>query len=108
MNYKDLFQSIEGFNKLVNKELPVRTSLKVAQIVRIVNTALEPAISVRDSIVKTKSSNQAEFKKAIEELLNEEVELSIKKLPIKDLEAIDLTPNDLIALEPFLELDEED
>ena len=39
------------------------------------------------------------------ELLNSEIEINANKLNINDLEEMEFTPSEMIALEPFVEME---
>ena len=49
-----------------------------------------------------------EFSVELNELINEEVEINANKIKMELLEDLDFTPSDMAALEPFVELEEEE
>jgi hypothetical protein len=49
-----------------------------------------------------------EFSNELNDLVNTEVEINANKLEFKYMEDIDFTPSDMVALEPFIDMDEEE
>jgi len=46
-----------------------------------------------------------DFNAEMTELLNSEIEINANKLNINDLEEMEFTPSEMIALEPFVEME---
>lgn len=53
--------------------------------------------------IKVKEEYREKCAVSLNELLNTEIELNVNKIPINSLEQIDITPNELIKMEAFIE-----
>jgi len=112
----DVFSLNEGLNTLSEKELPVGVAFNIQRINRVVGDELKTAEEMRVKLinkykdkdldngqVKLKENKLGEFNKELDELLKQKVKIDVKKINIKELESISVTPKTLGLLNTILE-----
>lgn len=105
--------------KLSQKPLPVKESYGVAKLIRAVDPELAIYNSERMRLFKkygtptedgkryrVNAGNEKEFKKEYAELLSQEVELEVK--PVRLTSDLCLTAQELLALDGFIEVTDDD
>lgn len=122
LRLNQVLNSIKGFSKLTQEDLPVKTAYRLKRIVdtvsseakyieqsrvKLVKKYAEPAKKdkdgkeVQEDIKVTK--RLPEFQKEFNELLSEEVEINSFTIPFKDIEDCKLSVQDIVAIEPWVE-----
>ena len=112
----DIFNLNKGLTTLSEKELPVGVAFSIQRINRIVGYELKTAEEMRtklinkykdkdleDGRIQLKEDKLDEFKKELDELLKQKVKIDVKKINIKELESISVTPKTLGLLNTILE-----
>lgn len=119
---KDLLDSIESMNKLVEKPLHFKLAYKIARIARAANEEIQAYETARNklferyaerdeqgNIIKTKEGNVSiakdkttNFLKELTETYNTEVDLNVDCIEMHELEALDFTPIEIHGLLPFI------
>lgn len=116
-----LYELDEGLADLGDKELPISTSLKIQRTHKAVKNELDPINKVRQKIVnkykdkvlenggvKIKQDKIEICRKELDELMNQEVELKVSKVNVKELENISVKPKTLGMIGGLLVDGEED
>lgn len=120
---QDIVNAIETFNVMSNKEMPIKTSFKVARIAKELDKEYQLFNDTRRKAIETygKKDENGElkiddkgnvelvqdkietFSAEMNELLNNEVSLNTEPFTITELEGITLTPAQTCTLLPFVE-----
>ena len=113
----DLYNLSLGLNDLSNKELPIALAFKIQRAQKKVSEELIASDKVRQSViekykekeldngdVQIKKDKLPEFNEEINELMAQEIELSIDKISVEDLEKAvkKVKPQTLMQLETIL------
>lgn len=111
-----LVEAREPFQNLSSKELPLKTSYKLAKVIRQVNEELAlfdeqrlklcrkyGVLSEKDNTYSVPPDKMPEFGKEYAELLAIDVELDFEKVHLPD--TISIKPIDLVALYDFVEIE---
>lgn len=115
----DLYDLSLGLNDLADKELPISTSLKIEQNQKKVNEELVSTDKIRQKIVnkykddsvkvengvKIKDDKLDIFQDEVQELMDQDVELDLKKIDLKDLGEISIKPRSITFLKTILKTD---
>lgn len=115
----DLYDLSLGLNDLADKELPISTSLKIEQNQKKVSEELVSTDKIRQKIINKYKDNDVEvengtkikegkvdiFQKEVQELMDQDVELDLKKIDLKDLGNISIKPRSLTFLNTILKTD---
>ena len=97
-----LVNTVPALRRLYAQELPVKTSYQVYQMIeQKINPKLAFFDDKRLEIQKRADHNDSE----LESLLKEEVDLDIQKIHINIEDNINISPADLAALLPFIDLE---
>lgn len=100
-------------------KMPVKTSYRLNKMLRLVSKEVkiyeeekgkvfeELGESAGEGLLQIKEENKEEAKKALDELLDQDVELDIPDVTIDDLGNLQVSPLELQALEPLLNLRED-
>ena len=113
--------SVMGLKKLVNEPLPAKTAYRIKRIMDAVTSETNRVEGIRNDLVKKYADEQTEEQKTKGEnirvktnikefqaefapLLDGEVELNTVKIAFKDIENVKLTVQDLVALEPWIDI----
>ena len=120
---QDIVNAIETFNVMSNKEMPIKTSFKVARIAKELDKEYQLFNDTRRKAIETygKKDENGElkiddkgnvaliqdkietFSAEMNELLNNEVSLNTEPFTLSELEGITLTPAQTCTLLPFVE-----
>lgn len=104
LKLEDLVNAQNSLNALAAMELPISTSYKIAKILKIIENetdiywsvrknALEPFADEKGMVNYPDAETRRNIEKEIQKVLDTEVSLDIKALPIKVLGEIDLAPS---------------
>lgn len=104
MTYYNLLSAVQGFQKLVGQDLPLRTGYKLSKMVRRVNEELDFYRQREAELRAAHDGNipQSEY----EELLNFEIDWNEDKIDIPLDSSIQLSCSDVDALESFINFTE--
>jgi hypothetical protein len=116
MKLKQIYQSIEALQLLMEERLPIKTAYNIARILRKVNGELELFDQQKNSLIKelgeekdggfiVKPENIQEFNNKINELLDVEVE-DFNKILLSSLGDIKIASKVLISLDWLIEEDQ--
>lgn len=108
----------ETLSRLAEKALPVKQSYRLAKLVKAVNNELSiyegeriklcekyGTLDKDNGVYKFEGENREKFNADINVLLSQEVELDVKPIDISNLE---LSAQDIINIEPFIEVINDD
>lgn len=114
-NYAEIRVLEESLEKLISKEVPIRTAYKLGNISKIVAEKLSILETQRINLVKKYSKEEdeegnfevvgekeKEFKKEFSELLMKEIEIECKAISISELGDISLTTADFLRLDKLI------
>jgi hypothetical protein len=115
VNATDAFNKIFGENK--EKNLNVKLVYKLTKIIRKMSVELKDFYSVKNTLIEkygekqekggfqVKQDQMPEFLKEITPLLEEKITVELQLIPFKLLEesGIEISPNDFIMIEKFIE-----
>lgn len=113
---KSILSATDTLSRLVKQTLPVKQSYKLAKLIKAVDAEISVYDSERIKLCErygtlNKEKNNYEindrdsFNEEIKELQSQEVELDIKPVEIGGLE---LSAQDIINIEPFIEVVDDD
>ena len=120
---QDIVNAIETFNVMSNKEMPIKTSFKVARIAKELDKVYQLFNDTRRKAIETYGEKDENgelkiddkgnvaliqdkietFSAEMNELLNNEVSLNTEPFTLSELEGITLTPAQTSTLLPFVE-----
>lgn len=120
---QDIVNAIETFNVMSNKEMPIKTSFKVARIAKELDKEYQLFNETRRKAIETYGEKDENgelkiddkgnvaliqdkietFSAEMNELLNNEVSLNTAPFTLSELEGITLTPAQTSTLLPFVE-----
>ena len=120
---ENIINSAESLRALAQKELKGKTAYRVSRMLRELDKEYSLFNETRAELIKKygkkdengelvvsengdytlEQEHIEDFYKEINELLKNEVELTVDKIDIDDLENITFTPNEMLMLEPFIE-----
>jgi len=115
----DLYDLSLGLNDLADKELPISTSLKIEQNQKRVSEELVSTDKIRQKLIEKYKDNDVKvengvkikddkldiFQEEVQELMDQDVELDLKKIDLKDLGEISIKPRSLTFLKTILKTD---
>lgn len=114
-NYAEIRVLEESLEKLISKEVPIRTAYKLGNISKVIAGKLSILETQRINLVKKYSKKEdedgdfevieekeEEFKKEFSELLMKEIEVDCKPISIPELGDISLTTIDLLKLDKLI------
>ena len=124
----DLLNSTDTLQKLAQKDFKAKLAWSIARLLKSAETEIQGFNDARMNLIRKygekdengqlitdekdncKIGNESitEFSNELNELMNSEVEINANKIKMELLENLDFTPSDMAALEPFVELDEEE
>ena len=116
---KKLYEGMGVLREVGSQTMPIKMSIKISKLMKAIFVEVEEIEKKRLELITkykddTKSKGQnitikedkiADFQKEFATILDEEIEIKIEKISIKEIETanINLTPIHLIALEDFIE-----
>lgn len=114
MNIKliQILSARDTLSRLGERTLPVKQSYRLAKLIKAINNEMgvyegeriklcEKYGTLSEDKTKYDIHDMEGFSRDSEELLNQEIELDIKLIDISDLE---LSAQDIISIEPFIEV----
>lgn len=122
----DLLNATDTLQQLSKKSLKARLAFSVAKLLKGAEQEIQSFNETRMNIIrkygekdengelktdesgncKIEESSINEFSKELNDLIDTEVEISASKMRMEDLENLEFTPSEMVALEPFMEMDE--
>lgn len=126
----DIINGTEVLRKLSQADFKAKTAWQIARLLKAAETEVQGFQEARDSLVnkygeknengelvvdekknyKFEPENLEAFVAEFNDLVESEVEINANKLKLEQIlesEKADFTPSDMVALEPFIEMDEE-
>lgn len=124
ISLRELVDSSETMKKLSQKSLKGKTAYYIARLLREIDKELTLFNETRGNLIKKygeKDENgdlkidengickfipeeMEKFYSEMNDILNNIIELNANKINLNDLEELNFTPNEMIALEPFIEV----
>lgn len=121
-----LLNSTEALQKLAGADLKAKLAWQVARLLKAAEAELQSFNETRMTLIKKYGEKDAEgelitdekgnckippevidtFTTELNELINTEVEISVNKISIDDLENISFTPSEMTLLEDFIDFEE--
>lgn len=120
MNIKliQILSARDTLSRLGERTLPVKQSYRLAKLIKAINSEMGVYEGERiklcekygtldkdNGVYKFEGENREKFNADINVLLSQEVELDVKPIDISDLE---LSAQDIISIEPFIEVIDDD
>lgn len=119
----DIIDAVPVLRKLAESTFSGAIAFKIARLVKACEVELQTFEESRRKIIeeygekdekgelkifenqqiRVKEEYREKCAVSLNELLNTEVELNANKIPVDSLEQIDITPNELIKIEAFIE-----
>lgn len=123
----DILNGTEILQKLSSTGLKAKLAWQVSRLLKAVDTEVQEFNTTRMELIKKYgekdgqgelitdekgnckiiTDNIDQFTSELNELVASEIEINANKLKMDDLENIDFTPSEMIALEPFIDMEEE-
>jgi hypothetical protein len=120
---EEIVNGAEALKTLANKSLKGKTAYRVSRLLRELEKEFSLFNDTRGELIKKygekdengelKVNENSEYTIApeniqafyneINEILGNEVEINGNKIPLAEIGELDFTPNEMIALEPFIE-----
>lgn len=120
---EEIVNGAEALKVLANKSLKGKTAYRVSRLLRELEKEFSLFNDTRGELIKKYGEkdengelkvnenneytiapeNIQAFYNEINEILGNEVEINGNKIPLAEIGELDFTPNDMIALEPFIE-----
>lgn len=121
-----LLNSTEALQKLASADLKAKLAWQVARLLKAAEAELQSFNETRMTLIKKYGEKDAEgelvtddkgnckilpesintFTAELNELIATEVEISVNKISINDLENINFTPSEMTLLEDFIDFEE--
>ena len=106
---KQIVDAREALMNLSQQRLPIKIGYNVSKIIRKANGELETLTTVRQSIIEKHAPSGTEVTPEINQsiigelndALDIEVELPVHKVDLSNVASLELTPRDILVLEPF-------
>ena len=106
---KDIVEAREALITLSQQKMNIKTSYNIGKMLRKINIELDELNKKRQSIIsenlKEGDTMTPEINQAIMSKLNieltKEVEIPVHKVDLSNMNNIELTPRDVMALDPF-------
>ena len=122
----DLLGCTDVLQKLAAKELKARLALQIARLLKEAERELANFNEVRMNLIKKYGEKDENgelitdengnckieqvgldtFSKELNDLVTMEVEINANKIKLDDIDGLDFTPTEMVALEPFIDLEE--
>lgn len=124
MTIKDVYELNEGIKIIASKELPVKVAFLIQQNIAMINTEIKNAEEVRKKLidrhkdeeatqdlklqgaqgqVKIKEDEVDEFHESLNELMQQKVDVELKKISLQALEGVMIKPIELYNLRNIIE-----
>ena len=120
----DIISANPVFTKILQHEFTGKQSFMISRVLRALNTETESFNKTREEVlkkyaetddagemiisegnVKIRDGEMEAFQKEINELLYAELDIDVKPIPVDWLDDVKLTPQEMIALEPFISME---
>ena len=123
----DLLNSVETLQKLSKKDFKAKLAWQVARLLKSVESEIQSFNETRMNLINKYGEKGEDgqlitdeagnckiapevietFTNELNDLLDSEVEINANKLDFAKMEDLDFTPSDMIALQPFVEMEDE-
>ena len=121
MKIKEIYELNEGLKAIVDKELPIKMAFLIQKNMSMMEDEIKNAEVIRQKIIKKYEDEEAtknlkeqgkiqlkkdkleDFNKEFNELMEQEVDIKLKKIKIDDLDGITMKPVDLNRLRYIIE-----
>jgi len=115
MKYFELYLMNQSLQKLstVEKDIPIRTGLKIVKNIQSIQSLLAPVGKMRNEIIMKYSNGADEIKQTdanysacsekINELMNEDVKIQLEMIKLSELNDFSLPINMITALMPMID-----
>lgn len=123
----DILNGTEILQKLSNTGLRAKLAWQVSRLLKAVDKEVQEFNEARMELIKKygekdesgelitdekgnckiATTSTDTFTAELNELVESEIEINANKIKMDDLENIDFTPSEMIALEPFIDMEEE-
>ena len=124
----DLLNSTETLQKLSQKDFKAKLAWQIARLLKAAEAEIANFNETRMNLIKKYGEKDEqgelitddkgnckiepqflnEFTTELNDLISEKVEINANKIKMELLGDIDFTPSDMVILEPFVDMDEED
>lgn len=120
----DIISANPVFTKILQHEFTGKQSFMISRVLRALNAETEAfnktreetlkkyaeldeagEMIVTDGNVKIRDGEMENFQTEINELLYAELDVDVKPIPIDWLDDVKLTPQEMLVLEPFIEME---
>ena len=128
LKIQDLLNSTDALQKLAKMNLKARLAWQVGKLLKVIDEEIQDFNKTRIEVIKKygnkdengelitddkgnckiEGSNLAIFNKELEELAETKIELQVNRIKISDLEDLDFTPAEMVQLEMFLDMEDEE
>lgn len=106
---KEIVDARDAFINLSKLRLPIKQGYDFAKIIRKCNNELEIFQGIRKDIIQKYTSEGIEITSEINQIimneltqaLNALVEIPVNKVDLSEIKSIEITPQDILMLEPF-------
>lgn len=123
----DLLNATDTLQKLSQKELKARLALQIARMLKEAEREIQNFNEIRMNLInkygekgednqlitddngncKINPDEISTFTKELNDVVEMEVEINANKIKLDDLANLDFTPGEMVALEPFIDTEEE-
>lgn len=121
----DIISANAIFTKILSSEFTAKQSYVIAKLLKNINEEMESFNNAREELIikyaekdengeviitegnaKIETEHLADFQNELNDLLYLEIELKGNKIPFEWLEKLTLTPQEILILEPFLDMED--
>lgn len=123
VNLNDIINASETFSKIMRQTLSGALAFKIARLARELNKEVETFNSERqkildrfcekdengnfaqteDGMIKIIPEKISDFNNEFQTLLDTEVEINAEKIPLKDIDEIKISPQEMLNIDKFIE-----
>jgi hypothetical protein len=109
----ELKEIVKVINKIMSSDFPVVVSFRLSKMIKPINDILKMVTEKEEQLYKkygetnkdkinVKPENFDIFNKEFYEFVNEEVDINVDKINIKDIEKVELKPIEIELIKDFL------
>jgi hypothetical protein len=98
---KQILEARNTLAEMTKMKMPLKAAYTIAKIIRKSNDELEEFAKIRDSIMKSVDEDKREVQ--LLEALETKVELPVNKLTLDQLGNLEISPQLLYGIDPFLD-----
>lgn len=121
---KDILNGLDILQKLSNMPLKAKPSARVGKLLKEIDKEIQEFYNARTKLIETygeknecgklvigengnykiQEDKQKQFSEELDELIDMDIEISALKIDLNDISDTVFTPNEMILLEPFIEM----